>query len=96
MLPSEFKLFGNTINVKVVDTCSDSRYGYWNDATEEIVVATKVAIDRKLINLTEKQIDLCFLHELIHAFQWYAKGEYNEAEAQVYAQLLYDYLNTNE
>ena len=94
-IPKSFTLFGNTVTVREVDRDEDNRYGYWNDGKEEIVVAHKVKIDGELITLTQTQINGTFLHELIHAMQWYSKGTYDEFEAQSYSNLLMEFIKSS-
>lgn len=94
-IPTEFKCAGNTIKVNLVDKTYNNNYGNWCDATNTINIAKTIEVDNKTtVNLTEDQIFNTFIHELIHCFQFYFDNSYNEAQAQVYANFLCEYLKS--
>jgi hypothetical protein len=93
-IPKSFIIHGHTVNVKLVEFC-ESGFGNYNDATEEITIATKIMDDNKVYELTQVQIEHSFFHELIHCFQFHTKGEFNEAECQSYAGLLIEFFKTS-
>lgn len=97
-IPKSFKIHCHTITVKVeeLDSADDNRYGYYDSVREEIVVFRKVRSNGEPVELTETQLESTFYHELIHAFQWHIKGTTDELEAQSYAGLLLEFLETKE
>lgn len=97
-IPKEFTIHGHLIKViyKDIDDCFSNRYGYYDSIREEIVVFKKAWSSSDQVELTETQQFATFLHELIHCFQWHIKGETNECEAQSYAGLIIEYLNTKQ
>ena len=95
-IPKQFILHCHVINVieKEYDT-EGTRYGYYDSVREEIVIFNKIKINGDIIELSQVQIEASFMHELIHAIQWHSKGEFNEQEAQTYAELLLEFIKTS-
>lgn len=96
-IPESFIIHGHAINIYVleVDT-EDNRYGYYDSVKEEIVIFKKVYSSGVLCSLSETQILHTFFHELIHAFQWHLKGDTDEQEAQSYAGLMMEFINSKK
>lgn len=97
-IPSQFIIHGHTIKVilKEMDNSEENRYGYYDTIKEEIVIFRKMRDDNELVTLTETQLLATFLHELTHCFQWHLKGQTDEQEAQSYAGLMIEFLNTRD
>ncbi len=95
-IPKQFTLFGNKITIREIDKDEDNRYGYWNDAKEEIVLAHKVKVDGELIPLRPEQIEATWWHEVIHSMQWYSGKSYDEVEAQTYSNMLMEILKSGK
>lgn len=94
-IPKQFILHGHTINVREVEKLKSNAFGEYDDAREQITIAHKVETDDELITLTSTQLEHTFWHEVIHAFQWHTKGQYDEAEAQSYAGLMLELIKTS-
>jgi hypothetical protein len=96
-IPSKFIIHGHTITVNIVEFCDDpGEFGCYNSVLEEITIATKVLEGTKAIELKQYQIEHTFVHELLHCFQFHIRGSYDESEAQSYAGLFLEFLNTKE
>ena len=94
-IPKSFTIAGQEITVQIVDHLDDNSYGMWGSATNTIYIANYVntEYDGK-VWLTESHQLNTFFHELIHCFQYYYSNEYSEAEAQVFANFLYEFMET--
>lgn len=91
-IPSSFKIANNEIKVVIEDIDSiSSHYGTFCDANNTITIYKSVKVEGIVYTLTEEQILNTFYHELIHCFQFYAGIEYDEREAQTYANFLREY-----
>lgn len=97
-IPKRFIIHGHTITViqKEIDSYNENRYGYYDSVKEEIILFKKVRSGEVAIPLTDVQLEATFWHELIHCFQWHAKGETNESEAQSYSGLMIEFVRTRE
>ena len=94
-LPSEFKCAGNTIKVQLVEKEDNNNYGNWYDSTNTITIAKSIELeDKTVVRMTEDQLTNTFWHELIHCFQFYFDNSYNEAQSQVYANFMCEYLKS--
>jgi hypothetical protein len=93
-IPKKFKIANNWITVNIVDSIQDSKYGTYNDVKQLITIAKTVEIDDEVVQLTEEQILNTFMHELTHCMQFYFDNNITEAQAQVYANFLCEFLNT--
>ena len=92
-MKNEFKINNHIIKV-IYDDVLTNKFGYWDPVTLTIHLAKKVVNDNEeLVSLTEVQITNTFCHELMHVFQHMAGIEYDESQAQVFGNFLYDYLN---
>lgn len=86
-LPKEITIFGNTIDVIEVD-CLNEASGDFSPVTNTIHVARHTLSDGIKCELSPKQREQTFWHEVFHAFQYYSTGKYDEAQSQVYAGFL--------
>ena len=91
-IPSSFKIANSEIKVviKEVDPV-EYRYGTFCDANNTITIYKTIKIEGETYTLTEEQMLNTFCHELIHCFQFFAGIEYDEREAQMYANFLREY-----
>ena len=63
-IPKKFKIANNWITVNIVESLSNSEYGTYNDAKQEINIAKTVDTDEGTVQLTEEQMLNTFMHEL--------------------------------
>lgn len=97
MIPEKFECAGFTINVKLVDKLSSNVYGNYCDATNTITIAKTVEVaDIGIVELSHEQILNTFMHELVHVWQFYFDNHFDEAQAQVFANFMCEYLRTNK
>lgn len=94
MIYKQFKIAGQTIRTKIVDSLPNNEYGKFNDAKCLIEIARTVEADDEVIKLSATQMENTWMHELIHVFQFYYDNEFDEAQAQVYANFLCELLET--
>ena len=94
-IPKSFTVFGNTVNIIEVDKLENNNYADWNDAKEEIRIAHRIKMDGEVISLSQTQMEQSFWHEVIHAWQWYSGKEYDEIEAQTYANMLVELIKSS-
>lgn len=95
-IPKGFTLHGCPITVEIVDKLDDNNYGEFIDAKELIRIARTVKVDKETVQLSQAQIENTFWHEVIHAFQWHVKGEYDETEATSYAGLMVELIRSGQ
>ena len=96
-IPEKFKIAGFDIKVELVDKTDDNNFGNWNDVTNTITLAKNISLKNgELTNLTERQIQNTFYHELLHAFQFYCGKEYSEIECNVFANFMVEFLETKK
>jgi hypothetical protein len=97
MIPEKFECAGFVINVKIVDKLHNNEYGLYCDATNTISIAKTVDVaDIGKVELTEQQMLNTFMHELVHVWQFYFNNTYDEAQAQVFANFMCEYIKTKE
>lgn len=96
-IPEKFKIAGFDIKVELVDKTDDNNFGNWNDVTNTITIAKSISLKNgELTNLTERQMQNTFFHELLHAFQFYCGKEYSEIECNVFANFMVEFLETKK
>ena len=96
-IPEQFKIAGFDIKVELVDKTDDNNFGNWNDVTNTITIAKSISLKNgELTNLTERQMQNTFFHELLHAFQFYCGKEYSEIECNVFANFMVEFLETKK
>lgn len=94
-IPNKFKIAGFEINVKFVEITDDNSYGYWSDPENTIYLAKNISISPgTLVVLTDRQIQNTFLHELAHVFQFYSGKDYDEVDANIFANFMLEFLET--
>lgn len=96
MIYKTFKIANQVIQTKIVNSLEGGAYGKFNDAKNQITLAKTVEIDDEVVELTPNQIENTFFHELMHVFQYYYNNEYDEAQAQVFANFMCEMLATGE
>ena len=90
-LPEKFYCAGFTITVNVVDRIESNSYGNFCDATNIINIAKTVKTEEGTIEVTKRQMLNTFWHEVIHVWQFYFNNQYDEAQAQVFANFMCEY-----
>lgn len=93
-IPSSFNCAGFTIKIEIYDKLPDNNYGDFSDAKNLIRIAKSVETDKEVIQLTKEQIINTLYHELIHCFQWYYNTDTDEAQAQVFANFMQEFMRT--
>lgn len=93
-IPSSFKCAGFTIKIEICDKLPDNTYGDFNDVKNLIRIAKSIEIDREVIQLTKEQIINTLYHEVGHCFQWYYNTNTDEAQAQVFANFMQEFMRT--
>lgn len=63
-IPERFEIGGQEIKVIIEDQDSESRYGYYNDVTEEIHLFREIKVEDKVTKLTSIQIENTLWHEV--------------------------------
>ena len=62
-IPKKFKIANNWITVNIVESLSNSEYGTYNDAKQEINISKTIDTDEGTVQLTEEQMFNTFMHE---------------------------------
>lgn len=93
-IPKKFKIANNWITVNIVESLPNNYYGLYNDAKQLICIAKTVSADNEIVQLTEEQMFVTFMHEFVHCMQFYFGASMSEEQAQVYANFLCEFLNT--
>ena len=97
MIPNKFKIANQEITVVIEDYLPDNNYGYFCVATSTIKLARAIHTEYNgNVMLSDEQIRNTFYHELVHCFQFYLNNEYDETEAQVFANFLCEFTETKE
>lgn len=94
LIPNKFNCAGMNIKVEVVDKLPGNEYGTWSDSLNEIKLAKVVEVENKDVTLTEQQLINTFWHEVMHCFQFYYDNSCDEAQAQVYANFMCEFINS--
>ena len=93
LIPSKFNCAGMGIKIEVVDKLQDQDFGEFNCITNVIKIAEYVENDNKdLVKLKDEQILNTLIHEILHAYQWYSTGEYDEIQANTIAGYITEFL----
>lgn len=93
-IPKSFIIHGHTIQIELVNELPDEKFGEYDCVLETIKIASNMRRGADLIPLSVTQLYTTFLHELMHALQFHSGRDFSEEEAQTYAGLLFEYLNT--
>jgi hypothetical protein len=98
MIPTNFKIAGGKeIQVNIVENINDGKdFGVFNDATNIIKIANKVRVEDDWYNQTEEDMERTYLHELFHVFQFYSGKDFDEMEAQMFSNFMYEYNKTKK
>lgn len=98
MIPNNFKIAGGKeIQVNIVENINDGKdFGVFNDATNIIKIANKVRVEDDWYNQTEEDMERTYLHELFHVFQFYSGKDFDEMEAQMFSNFMYEYNKTKK
>lgn len=96
MIYKTFKIANQLIHTIFVESLQGGEYGKFNDAKNQIILAKTVEIEGEIIELSPSQIENTFYHEVIHAFQFYYNNEFDEAQAQVYANFICEMLASGQ
>ena len=96
MIYKTFKIANQLIHTIFVESLQGGKYGKFNDAKNQIILAKTVEIEGEIIELSPSQIENTFYHEVIHAFQFYYNNEFDEAQAQVYANFICEMLASGQ
>lgn len=98
MIPNNFKIAGGKeIQVNIVENINDGKdFGVFNDATNIIKIASKVRVEDDWYNQTEEDMERTYLHELFHVFQFYSGKDFDEMEAQMFSNFMYEYNKTKK
>lgn len=96
-LPDKFKIANQEITVVIEEIFPNNNYGYFCDATNMIKLARTLKTEHDgVVTVSDEQMRNTFYHELFHAFQFYFNNEFNEAQAQVYANFMCEFIETTE
>ena len=96
-IPEKFTINSQEIKIEVVDKLQDQNFGEFNCVTNIIKIAEYVEDDNKdLIKLKDEQILNTLIHEILHAYQWYSCGEYNETQSYTYAGYFVEFLKSTK
>ena len=68
-----------------------SVYGRYNEVKKEIYIADKINISDEWIDVPEDLKELTLYHELAHVFQCFTGQSFDEKDAQVLANFLYEF-----
>lgn len=96
-LPDKFKIANQEITVIIEDSLPNNGYGYFCDATNTIKLVRTVKSEYEgNVSMSDEQLRNTFYHELFHVFQFYYNNEFNEIQAQVYANFMCEFIETTE
>lgn len=96
-IPSSFKIGGITYTVVYENLVHDGEYyGEFISVKQQIVLARKVIFDETEYEVSEEMKKQTFLHELIHCFQFSYGIDYDEIQANNYANFLLEFINSKE
>lgn len=95
-IPKSFTINSQLVRVVTVDKLPGESFGNFDAVLNTITLADRVAHDDTIYELTEDQKLNTFFHEMLHAFQWYSKGEFSEQESSTYASYLVEFFKSME
>lgn len=79
------------------DSLPNNNFGYFCDATNTIKLAKTIdASYEGKVSMNDEQLRNTFYHELFHVFQFYFDNRIDEAQAQVYANFMCEFIETTE
>lgn len=96
-IPEKFTINSQEIKIELVDRLSEQNFGEFNCITNVIKIAECVEDDNKdLVKLKDEQILNTLMHEILHAYQWYSSGEFNETQSNTYASYFVEFLKSTK
>lgn len=96
-IPEKFTINSQEIKIEVVDRLQNQDFGEFNCITNVIKIAKCVEDDNKdLIKLKDEQILNTLIHEILHVYQWYSTGEYDEPQSCTYAGYIVEFLKSTK
>lgn len=87
MRPKEFTIANINIRFEYKETLDNGDFGIFQAKRNLIQIATTHEGEP----LSDEIIDNTVWHEIFHAFQYYYNNEFDEAQAQVYANFMREY-----
>ena len=99
MIPKEFVINGVKYNVRLLESSEkdvDYNLGDFCDILHEIRIAKTVRLEENIINLSDDDILLTYLHELGHCFGDYYKDDHSEEFACAFSHFMFDYLKSRK
>lgn len=91
----EFKIAGIKHKVVEVENIDDgSVYGRYNEVQKTIYIANKINIGDVWYNIPEDYKMLTFYHELAHVFQSFTAQDFDEKDAQIFANFMFEFVNS--
>lgn len=96
-IPEKFTINSQEIKIEIVDKLQNQDFGEFNCITNIIKIAEYVEDDNKdLIKLKDEQILNTLIHEILHVYQWYSTGEYDEIQSNTYAGYIVEFLKSTK
>lgn len=96
-IPTKFKCAGFDIKIQSLEKLDGNDFGLYNDVTNIIKLAENISINTgELTKLTERQRINTFWHEVGHVFQFHSGKEFNEEDAQIFANFMTEFFETYE
>lgn len=95
-IPESFKIANQLFKVNIKDKLLDNNYGNFCDVTNELNLAKIIEVNDADYSLTDEQIRNTFWHEVFHAFQFYFNNKYDEAQAQVFANFMCEFIESTK
>ena len=99
MIPNKFTIGGFEYKVSFLPTTEDDLNGSLGDFSEilhEIRIAETTKVDNKIINISDNDIFLTYLHELGHCFGAYYNGDFSEEFANAFSHFMFDYFRSKK
>lgn len=93
-IPESFKIANQLIKVNLLDKVADNNYGNFCDVKNEINIAKTIEVINENVQLTNEQIKNTFWHEVFHAFQFYFNNQYDETQAQIFANFMCEFIES--
>lgn len=96
-IPEKFTINTQEIKIEIVNKLPNQNFGEFNSITNIIKIAEYVEDDDKdLIKLKDEQILNTLIHEILHVYQWYSTGEYDETQSCTYAGYIVEFLKSTK
>ena len=96
-IQEKFTINTQEIKIEIVNKLPNQNFGEFNSITNIIKIAEYVEDDDKdLIKLKDEQILNTLIHEILHVYQWYSTGEYDETQSCTYAGYIVEFLKSTK